>query len=682
MKWIFLAVIIMLISIPLAAGQKYINTEVLEINLQITGGFDASPGKDASLKYITANLSFFPREDYRQEILHFNTIPDSNKDESNIIYRWDEPGFGTYRFIVDSRLRVEDNHKEITRKVTFPVESVPEEAEEFLMPSATADSDNEAVMRLANELAEGEDDLFVVVHNLATWTQQNIEYNLSTLTADVSEKASWVLANRKGVCDEITNLFIAMCRSLGIPARFVSGIAYTESELFSENWGPHGWAEVYFPDYGWVQYDVTYQQFGWIDATHIKLKASIDAEDSSTRYNWLGRDVEIATRPLEMDVKVLSANGIDYGNIDLFVNAEKLETGFGSHNLIRADIRNNNPYYVSLQPRLIKTKETSVVGDEEKSIVLAPKETETVFWIIKIDELSAGYVYTFPISITTNKNLTDKTNFVVESDGPDFSYDEIKDLLLSHAQEEEKIYSKNISIECKPEKEQAYTENAINCFIRNKGNFYFEDLSVCFKDRCRTIDLGISQTEEVRFIIQNETAGKKENSIFVSGKDVSRNAVVSYEILDEPAIKISDVSAPLEAGFEEDFTVSFLASKESYSDPSDVRITLSQGGYKKEWTIDSMDKDHKFSIDMKGSNMGFGMNNFIVSVEYQDGLGNPYRVQEEINIRLKDPSIGESAIVLLNMLGMRMMTPRGLIEFAVISLLVFGTIGFFILRKR
>ena len=61
-----------------------------------------------------------------------------------------------------------------------------------------------------------------------------------------------------------------MLRAVGVPAKFVSGVAYTDSPLFTERWGGHGWAEVYFPEIGWVAFDPTFGEFGWIDVGHIK----------------------------------------------------------------------------------------------------------------------------------------------------------------------------------------------------------------------------------------------------------------------------------------------------------------------------------------------------------------------------------------------------------------------------
>ena len=85
---------------------------------------------------------------------------------------------------------------------------------------------NNDIRLLASRIAHGEDDLYKVLFKLGIWIENNIVYNMSSLTADAAQKSSWVLENKYGVCDELTSLFISMARSLGIPARF-AGIVYT-----------------------------------------------------------------------------------------------------------------------------------------------------------------------------------------------------------------------------------------------------------------------------------------------------------------------------------------------------------------------------------------------------------------------------------------------------------------------
>ena len=82
--------------------------------------------------------------------------------------------------------------------------------EQYLEPTETIDSDHPDVIAKASELAEGEDDLFVVAFKLASWVEENINYDLKTLDVSVSEKGSWVLQNKRGVCDEMASLFVAI----------------------------------------------------------------------------------------------------------------------------------------------------------------------------------------------------------------------------------------------------------------------------------------------------------------------------------------------------------------------------------------------------------------------------------------------------------------------------------------
>ena len=84
-----------------------------------------------------------------------------------------------------------------------------------------------------------------------------------------------------------------MARSLGIPARFSSGISYSTSDLFPEPWQPHGWAEVYFPGVGWVSFDITFGEYGYIDVTHIKLRDGFDPTEPATKFEWLAEDVKL-----------------------------------------------------------------------------------------------------------------------------------------------------------------------------------------------------------------------------------------------------------------------------------------------------------------------------------------------------------------------------------------------------
>jgi len=78
-----------------------------------------------------------------------------------------------------------------------------------------------------------------------------------------------VLRTRVGDCNEHTALFVALARSIGIPARINVGLVYVRGAFYY-----HAWPEV-FIDEGkgqglWLPVDPTFDQFP-ADATHVRL---------------------------------------------------------------------------------------------------------------------------------------------------------------------------------------------------------------------------------------------------------------------------------------------------------------------------------------------------------------------------------------------------------------------------
>ena len=65
------------------------------------------------------------------------------------------------------------------------------------------------------------------------------------------------LATRRGACRDITVLFLAACRYLGMAGRFVSGYQGT-SETPDRRHHLHGWPEIFIPGAGWQGWDPTY----------------------------------------------------------------------------------------------------------------------------------------------------------------------------------------------------------------------------------------------------------------------------------------------------------------------------------------------------------------------------------------------------------------------------------------
>jgi transglutaminase-like putative cysteine protease/predicted glutamine amidotransferase len=68
-----------------------------------------------------------------------------------------------------------------------------------------------------------------------------------------------VYANRRGVCQDFTNLFICMARLLGVPARYTCGYIYCGPQNPNQRQAlaSHAWVQLYLPEVGWRGFDPT-----------------------------------------------------------------------------------------------------------------------------------------------------------------------------------------------------------------------------------------------------------------------------------------------------------------------------------------------------------------------------------------------------------------------------------------
>jgi len=101
-------------------------------------------------------------------------------------------------------------------------EQIPAEAMVFIYPSRFCQSD--LLARLAKREFHQNESGFYRVTRICNWIHERIEYLSGTTTPTTS--AFDTVTELAGVCRDFAHLAIAFCRSLGIPARFVSAYAY------------------------------------------------------------------------------------------------------------------------------------------------------------------------------------------------------------------------------------------------------------------------------------------------------------------------------------------------------------------------------------------------------------------------------------------------------------------------
>ena len=82
------------------------------------------------------------------------------------------------------------------------------------------------------------------------------EFDYDPRATSVTTPVDEVLRQRKGVCQDFAHLMIACLRSLGLPARYVSGYLRSGGQSVGAE-ASHAWVSVYCPVFGWQDFDPT-----------------------------------------------------------------------------------------------------------------------------------------------------------------------------------------------------------------------------------------------------------------------------------------------------------------------------------------------------------------------------------------------------------------------------------------
>jgi len=111
-----------------------------------------------------------------------------------------------------------------------------------------------AIIAFARDICGGEQNALARMH--ALMTALNKEITFDTDPTHAATTAGEAFALRRGVCQDITHVFIAAARALGHPARYIGGYFHRADGVIQQEAG-HAWAEVHISDLGWVAFDPT-----------------------------------------------------------------------------------------------------------------------------------------------------------------------------------------------------------------------------------------------------------------------------------------------------------------------------------------------------------------------------------------------------------------------------------------
>lgn len=144
---------------------------------------------------------------------------------------------------------------------TLPRETPPEAVQQYLQLPEIPDR----VERLARRITANATTDVDKVLAIEDYLRRNYRYSLDSPVPPLGQDAvdHFLFDADVGFCEQFASATAVMLRSLGIPARVVAGYAVGERNPFSGYYevsasDAHAWVEVWFPRYGWYEFDPTF----------------------------------------------------------------------------------------------------------------------------------------------------------------------------------------------------------------------------------------------------------------------------------------------------------------------------------------------------------------------------------------------------------------------------------------
>ena len=600
LKKIQLIILISIMLIPFGLSNERINTaEYLEISFQneITLDIDLEP--DYKIKKLdlynnilppnynniqsiqSKDISHSPYEIIRQgnsEKIKYDLS--NNVERNNLIEN---------EFIVRSSF----NRPRVYEQKDFPLkEKVDSKYEKYLEFSGLVTTDSN-IRSKASSIAHGEEDLFVVATKLANWVRNEVEYDLSTVTQNPNQNASEVFISREGVCQEVTILYASMMRSLGVPTRVVTGYSHSTSEeieaFIGDTWAGHAWAEVLI-DGNWVPFDLTYDQYGYVDASHIVFDSNQDIESDSLKLDGTGIGIGQTELDSKIDVELLEKSSLDFKQ-DINLDVETQDAiSFNSKGYLNITLENNRNFYQVIHFAIGATQETELKKNKHQIRTLKPEESKEIIvpFDVSADNFEEGHIYTLPFIIQT-QNLEKETEVLIQENAKEVTdIPSISDKMVSE-----------IDIRCsgKFSKEN----NIVNCKLKNLLEEKIEDAEICI-DECVNID------------IENEKEVELKTQSFSPRVEVETNGKSTYQhiFINKPEIKsdysITGYNLNTSIGHNSNYDLDLIIKKNGEEIFNEV-------GNSKKIEIDTQPGEHTLEYIVKNNNKILSSKTKTITVE-------------------------------------------------------------------
>lgn len=181
--------------------------------------------------------------------------------------------------------------------VALKSSAVVEEYFDFLHDSHFVSLEADIWREVVDALPQGAQDLWQDTQTIGRHVYSSFTYTPRVTT--VNTRPAEVVRTRRGVCQDFAHVMLGMCRTVGIPARYVSGYFLNPNRAPDEIEASHAWVEVFLPGYGWKGFDPTHNREP--DTRYVKVAVGRDYGD----IRPLGGTFRgAATREMSVEVQI------------------------------------------------------------------------------------------------------------------------------------------------------------------------------------------------------------------------------------------------------------------------------------------------------------------------------------------------------------------------------------------
>ena len=208
---------VFLVGTAFASEKNYIlNKEYTYESLKSSGALTSG-----FVEILIGNVDFVQYQDDNEVMI--TPLPDEIREDDlgNIYAYFDLSGLRpnqNFKITVKRDSKVESYDELIPARTNSVIN---EENEIFTEPSEYIESDDPELISKAKQVTENATTDYKKAEAIFEYVNINMSYDESSAYAN--KGALSALKNMKGVCEEFTTLFVAMCRAVDIPSRAIEG---------------------------------------------------------------------------------------------------------------------------------------------------------------------------------------------------------------------------------------------------------------------------------------------------------------------------------------------------------------------------------------------------------------------------------------------------------------------------